>query len=366
MPERYSRRLAGLGVEYSGLEDPKATTTHDQATASSAQTEVYPADLTDLPQDADDTTEGSPPSPDRKRPSDESPTISPPTERAPPKRPLLPQETPAITYPDRDELVRFQPSPIPAPAPSFITTTPIVELEESPASSPSASNNELWPLALRLLHSQVQQAATIQQELQNRQAQLLIENSQLAREHAALIEHARLLEDTRNNDFRTIASQLQERYDRGTSAFQRELEAKYQEVCEVLQRDRVASNLQIQEVTTTITDLNKQLQAAREQLALQSSAERTAAQVDQIRLQEVQTLNAALMRSRSENADLIRRLQLATEQTNLSGNDLERARLTWTQERETLEAENQRTSEELSACYTLLDESRMQMAQMRE
>ncbi|KAG9416506.1 hypothetical protein AC1031_000906 [Aphanomyces cochlioides] len=354
MSERYSRRLAGLGVEYSGLEDSKATTPHDQATALQAQTEVYTADSADLPNDAEETSAGSPPSPDRKRPSDESPTISPPTERTPPKRPLLPQETPAIAYPDPGDLVRFEPTPSPAHAPSLIMTTPIVELEGSPASNPIAPTDEPRPLALRLLHSQAQQATVIQQELQTRQVQLLIENSQLDREHAALIEHTRLLEEARQNDFRTIALQLQYRYEQDTSALRMELETKYQEVCRVLQRDRIASNLQIQDAMATISDLNNQLLVAREQLALQSSSERTAAQEDQIRLQEVQTLNVALMRSQNENENLERRLQLMTEQANLSRNDLDRARQSWTQDRETLEAESLRTSEELSACYTLL------------
>ncbi|KAG9402140.1 hypothetical protein AC1031_007844 [Aphanomyces cochlioides] len=297
---RVSRDILSVeqqGVEYSGLEDSKATTPHDQATALPAQTEVYTADSADPPNDAEETSAGSPPSPDRKRPSDESPTISPPTERTPPKRPLLhdslSQETPPIAYPEPGDLVRFEHTPIPAHAPSLMTTTPIVELEGSPASNPIAPTDEPWPLALRLLHSQAQQATAIQQELQNRQAQLLIENGQLVREHAALIEHARLLEETRQNDFRTIASQLQERYEQETSVLRMELETKYQEVCEVLQCGRIASNLQIQEAMATISDLNNQLLVAHEQLMLQSSTERTAAQVDQIRLQEVQTLNEA-------------------------------------------------------------------------
>ncbi|KAH9129831.1 hypothetical protein AeMF1_000097 [Aphanomyces euteiches] len=115
MPERYSRRLAGLGVEYSGLEDPKATTTHDQATASSAQTEVYPADLTDLPQDADDTTEGPPPSPDRKRPSDESPTISPPTEGPLQNDPYYPKRRPRSLIPIGTNWSDFNPPRSPLP-----------------------------------------------------------------------------------------------------------------------------------------------------------------------------------------------------------------------------------------------------------
>ena len=150
MPERYSRRLAGLGVEYSGLEDKKATTPPDQATTTPTESEVYSTGIVELSEENNDMSATSPPSPDRKRPSDESPTISPPTERSPPKRPLLPYEATEIISPDREALVPQDNLPTPTRAPSLITMSPIVELDGSPhrARSTRLMNCCRWPCAL--------------------------------------------------------------------------------------------------------------------------------------------------------------------------------------------------------------------------
>ncbi|CAK4157117.1 unnamed protein product [Aphanomyces euteiches] len=221
-------------------------------------------------------------------------------------------------------------------------------------------------MALNLLCAQAQQAANIQQDLERCQSRQLTENSQLVHEHAALIEHVQHLEATRQNDFRAIASQLQEYYEQAIASLRAEQEAKYLDAQEVSQRDRLASNLQLQDATSTISHLSSQLQEARDRLDSLTVSENTLAQREQLRLNEVETLNEALMHSRKENEEHKSQLVLATQRLHLFLGDLEGANQRWLKEREALHEDGLQTSEELSACYSLLDESRARVEEMRE
>ncbi|CAK4624343.1 unnamed protein product, partial [Aphanomyces euteiches] len=95
-------------------------------------------------------------------------------------------------------------------------------------------------------------------------------------------------------------------------------------------------------------------------------SENTLAQREQLRPNEVETLNEALMHSRKENEELKSQLVLATQRLHLSLGDLEGANQRWLKEREALHEDALQTSEELSACYSLLDESRARVEEMRE
>ncbi|CAK4223656.1 unnamed protein product, partial [Aphanomyces euteiches] len=171
---------------------------------------------------------------------------------------------------------------------------------------------------------------------------------------------------TRQNDFRAIASQLQEYYEQAIASLRAEQEAKYLDAQEVSQRDRLASNLQLQDATSTISHLSSQLQEARDRLDSLTVSENTLAQREQLRLNEVETLNEALMHSRKENEEHKSQLVLATQRLHLFLGDLEGANQRWLKEREALHEDGLQTSEELSACYSLLDESRARVEEMRE
>ncbi|KAH9108156.1 hypothetical protein AeMF1_016631 [Aphanomyces euteiches] len=358
MPERYSRRLAGLGVEYTGLDESKTKTSRVQE-ESSISAEVSETDLPMTPPE-DDIDTGLPPSPDRKRSSEDSPVISPPTERTAPKRPLLPIESSIVVTYDRDIQVTStdESAMIPARAPTLITTNPIVEVDGSPAWSDISNPSELLPMALRLLYAQAEQATAIHQDIQLRQSQLLAENTQLAQEHAALIDHVQRLEESRQTNLRLIASELHEQYKSSTLALRAELEAQYQLSYEAIQRDQQAANLRILDATATISDLNDQLRLAREHIDRQAATEANRIRTDQLHHDEVRSLHAALLRSQKECEELkTKATQMAAQLNDTMASD----RQSWETEREALTTDLKNVSDELFECYGQLDEARVQL-----